>query len=48
MRQLKREKKKNNLMTMLKTVKCRKATDLVAEAASELLKIDKEYDVLDL
>jgi phage FluMu protein Com len=30
-------------MAMLKTVKCRKANDLIAEAASELHVIDQKY-----
>jgi hypothetical protein len=40
---LKKEKKKTSLMAMLKTVKCRKANDLIAEAASELHVIDQKY-----
>lgn len=43
-RKMKRERKKGNLMAMLKTVKRRKDEDLVAEATSELLTIDKEVE----
>jgi hypothetical protein len=43
-RKMKRERKKGNLMAMLKTVKRRKDEDLVAEATSELLDIDKEAE----
>lgn len=43
-RKMKRERKKGNLMAMLKTVKRRKDEDLVAEATSELLDIDKESE----
>jgi hypothetical protein len=41
---MKSERKKNNLMAMLKTVKRRKDDDLVAEATTELLEIDKEAE----
>jgi hypothetical protein len=40
-KKMKADKKKNNLMAMLKTVKRRKADDLVAEATSELAQIEK-------
>lgn len=40
-KKMKADKKKNNLMAMLKTVKRRKADDLVAEATSELEQIEK-------
>lgn len=43
-KKMKRERKKGNLMAMLKTVKRRKDEDLVAEATSELLLIDKEVE----
>ena len=43
-RKMKRERKKGNLMAMLKTVKRRKDEDLVAEATSELLDIEKEAE----
>lgn len=41
-RKMKKERKKNNLMAMLKTVKRRKNDDLVAEATTELVQIDQE------
>jgi len=40
-KKIKRDRKKSNLMAMLKTVKRRKDEDLVAEANSELLVIEK-------
>jgi len=40
-KKMKADKKKSNLMAMLKTVKRRKADDLVAEATSELEQIEK-------
>lgn len=40
-KKMKREKRKNNLTAMLKTVKRRKAQDLLAEATSELVEINK-------
>jgi hypothetical protein len=43
-KKMKRERKKGNLMAMLKTVKRRKDEDLVAEANSELLVIEKEVE----
>ncbi len=43
-KKMKRERKKGNLMAMLKTVKRRKDEDLVAEATSELLVIEKEVE----
>lgn len=43
-RKMKRDRKKGNLMAMLKTVKRRKDEDLVAEATSELLVIDKQVE----
>lgn len=43
-RKIKRERKKGNLMAMLKTVKRRKDEDLVAEATTELLTIEKEVE----
>ena len=44
LKKLKSEKKKGNLMAMLKTVKKRKAEDLISEAVTELEQIDKEAE----
>ena len=44
LKKLKNERKKGNLMAMLKTVKKRKEEDLISEAVTELEQIDKEME----
>ena len=43
-KKLKSERKKGNLMAMLKTVKRRKADDVLAEALTELEQIEKKVE----
>ena len=44
-KKLKKERKKENLTAMLKTVKRRKAVDFVNETVTELEKIEKKIEI---